>query len=263
MHIVVTVKQVFDPNTPPVLLKIGKDGDTLELPAGMSQIMNGYDANAVEAALALKDKHGGTVTVLSVGDDSCKNCLRRAIGMGADRGVHIAGPTGLACDSASIAKLLAAAVRKLGFVDLVLCGRQASDTDAAQVPILLAGELGLPAVSPVKHIRGVDGDLAVVDRIGDGCTQRLQVKLPALLGISNEINKPRPAPLKGVMLAKKAEIPTWTHGDLGIEAPQPAVTLRRLFIEPPVETRAEMIVADSARAAGRALAERLRLEGMI
>src|SRR5262249_43255040 len=114
-----------------------------------------------------------------------------------------------------------------------------------------------------KHIHGVDGDSAIVDRIGDGCTQRLQVKLPALLGISNEINKPRPAPLKAVMLAKKAEIPTWTHGDLGIAAPQPAETLRRPFIEPPVETRAEMIVADSARAAGRALAERLRLEGMI
>jgi electron transfer flavoprotein beta subunit len=115
----------------------------------------------------------------------------------------------------------------------------------------------------VKRIHGVDGDSAVVDRIGDGCTQRLQVKLPALLGISNEINKPRPAPLKGVMLAKKAEIPTWTLGDLRIEPSQPMMTLRRLFIEPPVETRAEMIVAESARAAGRALAERLRREGMI
>src|SRR5689334_16412503 len=219
MHIVVTVKQVIDPNTPPVLLKIGKDGATLELPAGMSPIMNGYDANAVEAALSLKDKHGGTVTVLSVGDESSKNCLRRAIGMGADRGVHIAGPAGLACDSASIAKLLGAAVRKLGFVDLILCGRQASDTDAGQVPLLLAGELGFPAVSPVKGIQSVNGDLLIVDRIGDGCTQRLQVKLPALLGISNEINKPRLAPLKGVMVAKKAEIPTWSHCDLGIEAP--------------------------------------------
>ncbi|HET6160648.1 MAG TPA: electron transfer flavoprotein subunit beta/FixA family protein [Dongiaceae bacterium] len=263
MHIVVTIKQVVDPNTPSVLLKIGKDGVSLELPVGMSQIMNGYDANAVEAALALKDKHGGTVTVLSVGDETSKNCLRRAIGMGADRGVHIAGPTGLACDSAVIAKLLGAAVRKLGFVDLVLCGRQASDTDAAQVPFLLAGELDLPVISPVKNIQGMDDDSAIVDRIGEGCTQRLQVKLPALLGISNEINKPRPAPLKGVMLAKKAEIPTWTHSDLGIEAPQPAMTLRRLYIEPPVETCAELIAAESARAAGRALADRLRQEGLI
>lgn len=262
MHIVVTLKQVYDPNTPAVLLKIGKDGRTVELPAGMSQIMNGYDANAVEAALALKEKNGGTITVLSVGDDSCKNALRRAIGMGADKGVHIAGPTGLATDSAMVAALLAAAVRKLGPVDLVLCGRQASDTDAGQVPFLLAEELGLPAVSPVREIRAAEQGAVIVDRIADGCTQRLRASLPALLGVSNEINKPRPVPLKGVMLAKKAEIPTWTPADLAVDV-LPALTLRRLYIESPAETRAELIVAENARAAGGALAERLHREGMI
>ena len=262
MHIVVTLKQVYDPNTPAVLLRIGKDGRTVELPAGMSQIMNGYDANAVEAALALKEKHGGAITVLSVGDESCKNALRRAIGMGADRGVHVAGPTGLAADSAIVAALLAAAVRKLGPVDLILCGRQASDTDAGQVPFLLAGELGLPAMSPVKEIRDVEAGAITIDRIADGCTQRLRALLPALLGVSNEINKPRPVPLKGVMLAKKAEIPTWTSADLAVDA-QPALALRRLYIEPPAETRAELIAAETARAAGGALAERLHREGMI
>jgi electron transfer flavoprotein beta subunit len=262
MHIVVTLKQVYDPNTPAVLLKIGKDSKTLELPAGMSQIMNGYDANAVEAALMLKDKNGGNITVLSVGDDSCKNALRRAIGMGADKGVHVAGPTGLAADSAIVAALLAAAVRKLGPVDLVLCGRQASDTDAGQVPFLLAEKLGLPAVSPVKEIRATESGAVVVDRIADGCTQRVRASLPALLGVSNEINKPRPVPLKGVMLAKKAEIPTWSAAELAVNEPS-ALTLRRLYIEPPAETRAELIAAETARAAGSALAERLHREGMI
>lgn len=262
MQIVVTLKQVFDPNMPSVLLKIGKDGRTLELPAGMSQIMNGYDANAVEAALALKDKTRGSITVLSVGDETCKNALRRAIGMGADKGVHLAGPTGLSADSALVATLLAAAIRRLGPVDLILCGRQASDTDAGQVPFLLAEALGFPAVSPVKEIRGVESGAITVDRIGDGVTQRLRVELPALLGVSNEINKPRPVPLKGVMLAKKAEIPTWSAADLAIDT-VPALTLRRLYIEPPVETRAELIAADTARAAGGALAERLHREGLI
>lgn len=262
MHIVVTLKQVHDPNTPAVLLKIGKDGKTLELPAGMSQIMNGYDANAVEAALALRAKNGGSITVLSVGDESCKNALRRAIGMGADKGVHVVGPSGLAADSATVAALLVAAIRKLGPVDLILCGRQASDTDAGQVPFLLAEELGLSAVSPVKEIRAVESGAVIVDRIADGCTQRLRASLPALLGVSNEINKPRPVPLKGVMLAKKAEIPTWTSSDLAV-AERPALTLRRLYIEPPAETRAELIVAETARGAGSALAERLHREGMI
>jgi electron transfer flavoprotein beta subunit len=262
MRIVVTLKQVYDPNTPAVLLRIGKDGRTLELPAGMSQIMNGYDANAVEAALALRDKNGGSITVLSVGDESCKSSLRRAIGMGADNGIHVAGPTGLAADSATVAALLAAAIRKLGPVDLILCGRQASDTDAGQVPFLLAEKLNLPAVSPVKEIRTVESGAVIVDRIADGCTQRLRASLPALLGVSNEINKPRPVPLKGVMPAKKAEIPTLTSLDLGVDE-QPALILRRLYIRPPAETRAELITAETARAAGGALAERLHQEGMI
>lgn len=263
MHIVVTLKQVFDPNTPPVLLRVGKDGRTLDLPAGMSQIMNGYDANAVEAAVALKGRLGGTVTALSVGDDSCKSALRRAIGMGADKAVHVAGPSGLAADSGMVATLIAAAIRKLPAVDLVLCGRQASDTDAGQVPMLLAALLDLPAASPVKSIEQVDGAVVIADRIADGATQRLRVTLPAVLGVSNEINKPRPVPLKGIMLAKKADIPTWSPAELGIEPPQPALILRRLWSEPPAETCAELIAAGSVPAAGAALADRLRQEGMI
>ena len=105
MHIVVTLKQVIDPNTPSVRLRIGTDGRSLDLPAGMSPVVNGYDANAVEAAIALKEKHGGSITAISVGDDSCKSGLRRAIGMGADKAVHIAGPEGLAADSTLIPML--------------------------------------------------------------------------------------------------------------------------------------------------------------
>jgi electron transfer flavoprotein beta subunit len=262
MHIVVPLKQVFDPNTPPVQLRIGTDGRSLELPSGASPIMNGYDANAVEAAIALKEKHGGSMTALSVGDDSCKNVLRRAIGMGADRAIHIAGPNGLAADSVLIAALLAAAIRKLPPADLILCGRQASDTDAGQVPMLVAVALDRPAVSPVRAISLEGRDAAIVERIGDGATQRLSVALPAVLCVSNEINKPRPTPLKGVMLAKKAEIPSWTADELGV-AVQPAFVLRRLSFPLVPETRTELIAGANAAAAGAALADRLRQERMI
>jgi electron transfer flavoprotein beta subunit len=102
-----------------------------------------------------------------------------------------------------------------------------------------------------------------VDRIADGLTQRLRVALPALLGLSNEINKPRPVPLKGVMLAKKAEIPTWSAAELGIGPPAPGLALRRLFMTPVPERRAELIAAASGAAAGIALADRLRQEGLI
>ncbi len=262
MHIVVPLKQVFDPNTPPVQLRIGGGGRSLELPSGASPVMNGYDANAVEAALMLKEKHGGTLTVLSVGDESCRNALRRALAMGADSAIHIAGPNGLAADSASIAALLEAAIRKLPAADLILCGRAASDTDAGQVPLLLAVALDLPAASPVRAISLEDG-MAIADRIAEGTIQRLAVKLPALLCVSNEINKPRATPLKGVMLAKKADIPSWTAAALGLGDIRPALVLRRLSFPPVAETRAEFIAGATAAAAGAALAERLRQERMI
>jgi electron transfer flavoprotein beta subunit len=262
MHIIVPLKQVFDPNTPIVQLRIGADGRSLELPSGMSPVMNGYDANAVEAALALKEKHGGSVTALGVGDETAKNALRRAIGMGADRAVHITGPVGLGCDSAQVAALLSAAIRKLPPAELILCGRQASDTDSGQVPLLLAAALCFAAVVPVKAI-APEGDGFIVERIGDGITQRLRVPAPALLGVSNEINKPRVASLKGVMLAKKAEIPTWSAEDLGMADAQPAMILRRVSIPAVPDTRAEVIVGASGPAVGAALADRLRQEGMI
>lgn len=263
MHIVVPLKQVFDPNTPIVQLRIAADGCSLELPSGMSPVMNGYDANAVEAAISLKEKSGGSVTVLSVGDETAKHGLRRAIGMGADRAVHITGPAGLASDSAFVAALLTAAIRKLLPIELILCGRQASDTDAGQVPLLLAAALGFASTVPVKSIVPDGGDGFVVERIADGMTQRLRLPMPAVVGVSNEINKPRVASLKGVMLAKKAEIPTWTAEELGLADYQPALILRRVSIPATPDTHAEVITGASAPAAGAALADRLRLEGMI
>jgi electron transfer flavoprotein beta subunit len=263
MHVVVPLKQVFDPNTPIVQLRISADGRSLTLPSGMSPVMNGYDANAVEAAISLKEKHGGSVTVLSVGDETSKNAMRRAIGMGANRAVHIAGPVGLASDSAHVAALLTAAIRKLPSTELILCGRQASDTDAGQVPLLLAAALGFASAVPVKSVAPDGDDGFVVERIGDGITQRLRVPAPAVIGVSSEINKPRVASLKGVMLAKKAEIPTWTTEELGLVDAQPALILQRVSIPEAPDTRAEVITGASPPAAGAALADRLRKEGMI
>jgi electron transfer flavoprotein beta subunit len=263
MHIVVPLKQVFDPNTPMVQIRIGADERSLELPSGLGPVMNGYDANAVEAAISLKERHGGSVTVLSVGDEGAKHGLRRALGMGADCGIHIQGPAGLAADSAQVAALLTAAMRKLPAIELILCGRQASDTDAGQVPLLLAAHLGFASAVPIKSITPDGSDGFVVERIADGITQRLWLPRPAVVGVSNEINKPRVASLKGVMLAKKAEIPTWSAADLGLADTQPALILRRVSIPVARDIRAEVIAGASAPAAGAALADRLRQEGMI
>lgn len=260
MHILVTMKQVHDPNTPQDFLSPG-EGGKVAYHSATPFVLNAYDSNAIEEAIRIKEKVGGTVTAVVVGGPDSVGHIRRAIAMGADAGVHVAGPEGLEGDPMAVAALIAAAAAKLAPVDLVLCGRQASDTDGGQTHFYLAEAMGLPAVSPVVAVTPGADDALVVDRLGDGGVQRLSVRLPALLGLSNEINRPRAASLKGVMLSKKAVVPTWTVADLGIEAPVAGSTLVAVSrVERPVLS-AELIAAASGAELGRALADRLHKEG--
>src|SRR5262249_29968037 len=222
--------------------------------------MNGYDANALEEALRLKEQKGARVTALGVGDETARDTLRRAIALGAHAAVHLEGPTDL--DSWGTAEGLAAAVSKLGAVDLILCGPPASDTDGGQVLFGLAERLGWPAVSPIKRIVLVEERAVVVDRITEDGTRRVRVELPALIGVSSEANQPRYPALKGVLIAKRAEIPTWRRADLGLGDAAPRVEVRRLYVETR-EARTGLIAGDPPAPLGARLAERLREAGLI
>jgi len=260
MNVIVTVKQVPDPNTPPKLLTIDDAARRVLAPVGIPPVMNGYDANAVEEAVRLKEQRGAKVTAVSVGDDGARDALRRAISLGANSAVHVEGAADL--DSASTAELLAAAIARLAPFDLVLCGRQASDTDGGQVLFALAELLGLPAVSPIKKIVQVDDGALVVDRMTEDGAQRVRVELPALIGVSSEVNQPRYPAMKGVLIAKRAEIPTWRRPDLGLTDHERRVEVRRLYVETR-EARTELVAGDSPAAIGARLAERLREAGLI
>src|SRR5207244_5510757 len=135
---------------------------------------------------------------------------------------------------------LATAIKKLDHFDLVLCGRQASDTDGGQVHLGVASHLGLPAISPVQKIDDASAESLVAERIVEDGYQRLRIRLPALLGISSEINEPRYPPLKGIMAAGRAQIPVWTAADLGLATSAAKVQLRRLYVETR-EARVELI----------------------
>ena len=262
LNIVVTVKQVVDPNLPPSYIDLDPTGKRIVSPFGVPPVMNGYDANALEEALKLREKHGGRVRAVCLGDDTSRGTLKRALAMGADAAVLLNDPRWLNLDSASIARVLAAAIRKAGAFDLVLCGRQASDTDGGQVLYWLAEALGLPAVCPVSKIEAVQDGCFVVHRLSEDGFQRVHVGLPALLGISSEINEPRMPSLKGTMTAGRVLIPGWKASDLGIEALQPKVELRRLQIQVRTSS-AKLIEGASAAAKGSALAEKLHEEGYI
>jgi electron transfer flavoprotein beta subunit len=257
MDIVVTVKQVPDPDIPPSHFKVDEAARKVVPPAGVAPVMNGYDANALEAALRLREQHGGKVTVVTVGPDSARDALKRAIAMGADAAVHVNDPALVDADSLLTARALAAAITKLGHVDLVLSGRQASDTDGGQVHLELAELLELPAVSPIQKIEQVEDGALVVQRIAEEGYQRLRVRLPALLGVSSELNEPRYPPLRGIMAAGRAQIPVWTAADLGLATDQRTVETRRLYVEQR-EAHVELIQADSPAEAGVKLADKLR-----
>jgi electron transfer flavoprotein beta subunit len=258
MDIVVTVKQVPDPDIPPTHFKIDEAANRVIAPVGVAPVMNGYDAHALEAALRLKEQLGGKVTVISLGPDSARDTLKRAIAMGADAAIHVNDPALNDADSTTTARALAAAIKKLDHVDLVLSGRQASDTDGGQVHLGIAAILGLPAVSPVQKIDEASAESLVVDRIVEDGYQRLKVRLPALLGVSSEINEPRYPPLKGIMAAGRAQIPVWSASDLGLDAAlPPRVKLRRLYVETR-DAHVELIEADSLGEAGARLADKLR-----
>jgi electron transfer flavoprotein beta subunit len=257
MDIVVTVKQVPDPDIPPTHFKVDEAAKKVIPPAGVAPVMNGYDANALEAALRLKEQLGGKVTVVSLGSDAARDTLKRAIAMGADAAIHINDPALNDADSTTTALALAAAIRKIDHVDLVLAGRQASDTDGGQVHLGVARHLGLPAVSPVQKIEEASDGSLIAERIVEDGYQRLKIKLPALLGVSSEMNEPRYPPLKGIMAAGRAQIPVWTAADLGLSEASPKVQLRRLYVETR-EARVELIQADTLDEAGKLLADKLR-----
>ena len=257
MHIIVTVKQVPDPDIPPSHFQVDEGARRVIPPQGVAPVMNGYDANAREAALRLKDKHGGKVTVVTLGGDSARDTLKRAIAMGADAAIHVNDPALLDPDSFTTAQALAAAIKKIGACDLVLSGRQASDTDAGQVHLGIAELLGLPTVSPVQKVEEVADGSITVERIAEDGYQRVRMQLPGLLGMSSEANEPRYPPLKGIMAAGRAQIPVWTAADLGVGAPERKVEVRRLYMETR-EARMELIEAETPAEAGVKLADKLR-----
>ena len=257
MDIVVTVKQVPDPDIPPTHFKVDEAANKVIPPAGVAPVMNGYDANALEAALRLKEQVGGKVTVVSLGPDAARDTLKRAIAMGADAAIHVNDPALNEADSTTTALALAAAIKKLDHVDLILSGRQASDTDGGQVHLGVAAHLGMPAVSPVQKIEDPSAESVVAERIVEDGYQRLKIRLPALLGVSSEMNEPRYPPLKGIMAAGRAQIPLWTAADLGLGDASPKVQLRRLYVETR-EAKVDLIQADTLEDAGKLLADKLR-----
>ncbi len=206
MNIVACVKQV--PETTEV--RIDPKTNALIREKG---IINPFDENAVEAALQLKEAHGGTVTVICMGPPQAEEMLRGCLAMGADAAVLICDMAVRGSDTLATSYTLSRAVKKLGDVDLVLCGKQAIDGDTGQVGPGLAERLNWPQVTFAIGLEIVEKKLRA-KRVLDDFFEVLEVRLPAVVTVVKQINEPRHGSMKNVLKAKKAVIPTWTLADL-------------------------------------------------
>lgn len=200
INCVVCVKQV--PDTKRITGEAMKEDGTVNR-AALPAIFNPEDLNALEEALAIRDAHGGTVTVVTMGLPSACDVLREAMFRGADQAVLITDRRAAASDTLATSYILSCAIKKLG-ADIVLCGRQAIDGDTAQVGPQLAEKLSIPLITYMEELITLeDGAIKVRRNVGNGW-EEVACKLPVLLTVMDTANMPRPPAAKRIMKYKKS-----------------------------------------------------------
>ena len=265
MRIAVCAKQVPDPDIPPSQFKLDGSGLAVEPPRNATPVVNGFDLNAIEAAVRIKESLSGDaeITIFSSGNAFELAVMKKAMATGADNLILVDDPTTAGLDAPGTARVLAAAIEKHGPFDLVLCGRQASDWDQAHVPLFIAEILGLPCVTVTRSIVATS-DSATVERVLTNGYQEVKVSLPALVTVSNELGEPRYPALKGIMAANRKQPVKHTLAELGLNAEDLAPKLELLGLEIPAKSgKAEFIQGDDDAEKGRNLALRLRQERLI
>ena len=212
MNIIVCIKQV--PETADV--RINPETNTL-IREGVQSIINPFDMYAIEEGIQLKERFGGKVTVVTMGPPQAESALRETISLGADEAVLVSDRAFAGSDTWATSYTLAAVIRKIKEFDLIICGKQASDGDTAQVGPGIAAHLDLPQVTYVKKVEHIDEKQAKVERMTEEGYEVVETPLPCVFTVVKEINTPRLPSLKGMMRSKKAAIIKWTAADLAVE----------------------------------------------
>jgi electron transfer flavoprotein beta subunit len=211
-NIVVLVKQVPDTYSE---RKLRESDHTLDRESA-DAVLDEINERTVEEALQLKEAHDGEVIVLSVGPERAAEAIRKALSMGADRAVHVTDDTLHGADVLQTAKVLAAAIRRIEGVDLVIAGNESSDGSGGAIPAMLAELLGYPQLTHARKVE-LDGTTLKVDRETDDGIIHLEAGLPAVISVGEKINEPRYPSFKGIMAAKKKPVETLTVADLGLD----------------------------------------------
>jgi electron transfer flavoprotein beta subunit len=247
MNVLVCVKQIPDPNVPGKL-----DPQTKRLVReGVDLVLDPGDEHAVEAGLQLVEGDGGEATVISMGPPKALEAIRRALAMGAHRGILITDPGLENSDALSTARAIAAAIKGQSY-DLIICGTESTDGYSGAVPAQLAELLGLPLLSFAKKLEVSQGR-AVIDRQTDEWYDVVEAPLPAVVTVTGGINEARYPALRGIMQAKNKEVKQVGLSDIGLDGKVGKVALTQEVVEAiPAEARkAGEVVEDKGEGAKR------------
>jgi electron transfer flavoprotein beta subunit len=256
MKIIVCIKQVPAKDVP---LRL-QEGSRWIRETDLSFEMNEPDAYALEAALQLKEKHGGEVVVVSLGPARVQQTIREALAKGADRALHIVEEPAGRFDSLGVARMIAAAARREGF-DLVLTGLQSDDLGFGQTGVILAELLDVPHATIIMEVQVGGTSLKVKRELEGGWFEWVAMPLPSLLTIQSGISKLRYATLMGIKKAKTKEIRQVTVAELGVAENANAPALQRVYV--PVKSKKTQFIEGSPKEAAAKLVEQLRNEARV
>jgi electron transfer flavoprotein beta subunit len=251
MHIVVCIKQVPRDNSVTINPDMSVNAE------GIEQIMNLFDEYAVEEALQWNEKLGGKVTVLSLGPEEWKEQLRRALAMGATDSLLLSDPSFDKLDVLGAARVVAAAMTRLGDVDLIICGRNSTDDESSAFGPVLARVLGWPQLTYVGKVVEVNAGAKtiVVERHLEEQVETVGALLPAVVTVVKDLNEPRYPSLLRIKKVAKAEIPTWSAANVG--GGSIAVTTIANRVPPPPRPKGELIDGAGAAQKVRTLVDKL------
>ncbi|OGD45435.1 hypothetical protein A3K79_00145 [Candidatus Bathyarchaeota archaeon RBG_13_46_16b] len=262
MDVIVCVKHV--PETAEAELRIDASGKAVEK-TGLVYDINEWDDYALEEAVRIREKQGGSVTAITIGPDDSDSTLRKCLARGADKAIRLADPKFEGSDGYAIAKILHSIIKTMQY-DLVLTGMQAGDDGSAMVGPILAQLLGIPHATMVKKLELGTGTAKANRELEGGLEEQVEVKLPALFSVQTGINEPRYVSIMGIRKAMQKEIKIMSLADTGLSENDVGLAGSWLKIEklyvPPVEKQAEFLKGTPDEMATK-IAEILKAKGLI
>jgi electron transfer flavoprotein beta subunit len=265
MKVVVCTKQT--PSTTAVF-SVDNGEVSWEDPGGKPNVVNPWDEYAIEEAIRLKENHGATDAIaISVGEESSKDALKTCLAMGCTEAILVSDNTFAGSDSLGTARILAAAINKVGDVQVALFGKQAIDSDSGQTVVQTARKLGWTPLTAVSDIKAIGEGSVTVDRLTDEGKVTVTAPLPVVIGTVKELNEPRYPSFMGIRKANRAQIPVWTAADLAIDgdvgATASKVDWSHVYQLPPREGEVEIIEGNTAAEQAKALVDKLFEEKVI